>query len=92
MEALGTLAGEVTHDLNNVLSGIVSYPDLLLMDIPGDCPLRQPIETKRSGTKAAAIVQDLLTLARRSVSVSEVMNLHEFVNVYNIWIARSLIG
>ena len=34
MEALGLLAGGVAHDLNNVLSGIVSYPELLMMDLP----------------------------------------------------------
>ena len=38
MEALGTLAGGVAHDLNNILSGIVSYPELLLMDLPQDSP------------------------------------------------------
>jgi signal transduction histidine kinase len=65
MEALGTLAGGVAHDLNNVLSGVVSYPDLPLLTCP-DSSLRQPIEVIReSGKKAAAIVQDLLTLARR---------------------------
>jgi len=34
MEAIGTLAGGVAHDLNNILSGIVSYPELLLPDLP----------------------------------------------------------
>ncbi|MGA6926645.1 MAG: hypothetical protein WBY88_13230, partial [Desulfosarcina sp.] len=34
MEAIGTLAGGVAHDLNNILSGLVGYPELLLMDIP----------------------------------------------------------
>jgi C4-dicarboxylate-specific signal transduction histidine kinase len=29
MEALGLLAGGVAHDLNNILSGLVSYPELL---------------------------------------------------------------
>ena len=83
MEALGTLAGGVAHDLNNVLSGIVSYPDLLLMDIPSDSPLKQPIETMRaSGQKAAAIVQDLLTLARRGVTTAEVVDLNEVVREY----------
>ena len=33
MEALGTLAGGVAHDLNNILSGIVGYPDLILMQL-----------------------------------------------------------
>jgi signal transduction histidine kinase len=83
MEALGTLAGGVAHDLNNVLSGVVSYPDLLLMDIAPDDPLRRRIEIIReSGKKAAAIVQDLLTLARRGVAVSEMVNLNELVNEY----------
>ena len=34
MEAVGALAGGVAHDLNNILSGLVSYPDLILMDLP----------------------------------------------------------
>ncbi len=83
MEALGLLAGGVAHDLNNVLSGIVSYPDLLLMDIPSDSPLRKPILTiQSSGYKAAAIVQDLLTLARRGVTNLRVMNLNTIVMEY----------
>ena len=83
MKAIGTLAGGVAHDLNNILSGIVSYPDLLLMDLPQDSPLRKPIETIReSGNKAAAIVQDLLTLARRGVSVSEILNINDTVLDY----------
>lgn len=83
MEALGTLAGGVAHDLNNVLGGIVSYPDLLLFRTPVDSPLRKPLETiKKSGQKAAAIVQDLLALARRGVAANEMVNLNEVVGDY----------
>jgi PAS domain S-box-containing protein len=83
MEALGLLAGGVAHDLNNVLSGIVSYPELLLLDLPEDSHLRQPIQTiKDSGMKAAAIVQDLLTLARRDVAVKEIANLNDVIKDY----------
>ena len=81
MEAIGVLAGGVAHDLNNVLSGLVSYPEVLLMDLPEDSPLRKPLLTiQRSGQKAAAIVQDLLTLARRGVSVTEVVNLNTIIS------------
>ncbi|MEJ2126965.1 MAG: hypothetical protein P8X84_05615, partial [Candidatus Bathyarchaeota archaeon] len=45
MEAIGTLAGGVAHDLNNILSGIVSYPELLLMDLDANSPLIKPILT-----------------------------------------------
>jgi PAS domain S-box-containing protein len=83
MEAIGALAGGVAHDLNNILSGIVSYPDLLLADLPEGSPQRKPILTmQQSGQKAAVIVQDLLTLARRGVAVTEVINLNAIILEY----------
>ena len=83
MEAIGMLAGGVAHDLNNVLSGLVSYPELILMDLPEESPLQKPIRTiQRSGERAANIVQDLLTLARRGVSVAEVLNLNQVIHEY----------
>lgn len=83
MEAIGMLAGGVAHDLNNILSGLTSYPELLLLDIPENSSLRNPILTiKRSGEKAATIVQDLLTLARRGVAVTEILNLNEIIQAY----------
>jgi signal transduction histidine kinase/CheY-like chemotaxis protein len=83
MEAIGTLAGGVAHDLNNVLSGMVSYPDLLLEDIPVQDPLHKSMQIiKKSGEKAVAIVQDLLTLARRGVVVQDIINLNHIVASY----------
>jgi two-component system, cell cycle sensor histidine kinase and response regulator CckA len=83
MEAIGILAGGVAHDLNNILSGIVGYPDLLLLQLSKDSPLRKPILTiQESGNKAAAIVRDLLTLARRGVANYEVLNLNDIIYEY----------
>jgi PAS domain S-box-containing protein len=83
METIGSLAGGVAHDLNNILSGIVSYPDLVLMQLPADSPLRRPLESiKSSGLKASAIVQDLLTLARRGVTVAEPVRLNDLIVSY----------
>ena len=83
MESLGLLAGGVAHDLNNVLAGIVSYPDLLLMDLPADSKFRKAIETiKDSGDRAAAIVQDLLTVARGVATTKAPLNLNELISDY----------
>jgi len=83
MESLGTLAGGVAHDLNNILSGVVSYPELLLTDMPEKSPFRDALVLiKNSGEKAAAIVQDLLTLARRGVAISAVVNLNSIIEDY----------
>ncbi len=85
MEAIGTLAAGVAHDLNNILSGVVSYPELLLLRLPADHEMCGPLTTIRtSGQKAAAIVQDLLTLARRGAMVMEVVDLAKVVDDYLI--------
>jgi CheY-like chemotaxis protein len=53
------------------------------MDLPRQSPLFEPIQTiQESGKKAAAIVQDLLTLARRGVSISEILNLNDIITEY----------
>ena len=83
LEAMGTLAGEIAHDLNNILGGLVGYPELVLLQLPEDSPLRKPILTiQKSGEKAAAVVQDLLALARRGVAVTEVLNLNDVIAQY----------
>ena len=80
MEALGTLAGGVAHDLNNVLGVVVGYAELLLNDMDGSSPIRHGLQTiLRGGQKAAAIVEDLLTLARRGVPNRSVLNLNKVI-------------
>ncbi|MBL7218403.1 MAG: PAS domain S-box protein [Desulfobacteraceae bacterium] len=83
MESLGLLAGGVAHDLNNILSGIVSYPELLLMDLPENSSLRKPIKTiQESGMRAADVVEDLLTIARGVATGKEALNLNTIVTEY----------
>ena len=83
MESLGLLAGGVAHDLNNVLSGVVGYPELLLLELPEDSRLRKPIETiAKSGHRAVAIVQDLLTVARGVATMLEPLNLNDIIREY----------
>ncbi len=83
MEALGLLAGGVAHDLNNILSGIVGYPDLLLSKMDPDDPMYPQLEAiKRSGLQAVAVVADLLTIARGSASEKKPLDLNALVRDY----------
>ena len=83
MESLGLLAGGVAHDLNNILSGVVSYPELILMELSSENKLRRPIEIMyQSGQRATAIVQDLLTVARGVAIAKESLNVNAIVQDY----------
>ncbi|MBN1531444.1 MAG: hypothetical protein JXA20_02160, partial [Spirochaetes bacterium] len=83
MEALGKLAGGVAHDLNNILTGIVAYPDMMLMDLPEGSPLVEYVRLiRQSGERAAAIIQDLLTLSRRNIADRGICDLEEAVSRY----------
>jgi len=83
MRSLGLMAGGIAHDLNNILSGIVSYPDLILMKLPDNSPIRKSIETiKKSGQRAADVVADLLTIARGVSPQKDVLNLNFIIDEY----------
>ena len=80
MEVLGLLAGGVAHDLNNVLGVVVGYSELLLMDADKSRSIGPSLVKIMNGAqRAAAIVQDLLTLARRGVTGREVLNLNKII-------------
>ncbi|MDD5092602.1 MAG: CHASE4 domain-containing protein [Candidatus Wallbacteria bacterium] len=83
MESIGLLAGGVAHEINNLLMGLVTYPDLMLSSLPGDSPLREPLEiVKRCGTKASDIVHDLLSLARIDLINREMVSINQVITEF----------
>ncbi len=80
MEAIGTMASGVAHDLNNILAGIVTYPELLRSNLPPGSSLERPLRLiEQAGKRAAAVVSDLLTIARNAASVKEEFDVHEVI-------------
>src|SRR5436190_1067498 len=66
LESIGTLAGGVAHDLNNVLTPILLSIDLLASKATSDEDRRLFEKTRASATHGAALVQQLLAFARGS--------------------------
>lgn len=61
----GCMARQVAHDLNNILASLVSYPDLILMQMEASDPFWGPVSLMHeAGIQAAEMVRDFLTLAR----------------------------
>ncbi len=80
MESLGLLAGGVAHDLNNVLGIIVGYSELILESVDASSSIKPHlVNIMKGGLKAAAIVDDLLTLARRGVQGRNILDLNEVI-------------
>lgn len=83
MEAIGMLAGGVAHDLNNILTAIVNYPEIILLQLPEESPLRTPIsQIHEAGLKASAVVGDLLTVARGVANRKEIADLNQLITKF----------
>ena len=68
MEAVGLLAGGISHDFNNILTAIIGYGNLLKMKTPADDPLQPYIEQiLSSSARAANLTQGLLAFSRKQV-------------------------
>jgi PAS domain S-box-containing protein len=83
MEALGLLAGSVAHDLNNVLGALIGYSEILFLKTEKkSSSIKYITNIIKSGERGAAIVNDLLTLARRGIPIAEITNLNDVIREY----------
>jgi PAS domain S-box-containing protein len=80
MEAIGRLAGGVSHDFNNLLTVIEASTEFLLTDSAAEGPLREDVELIRNAAReAAALTRQLLTFSRRQVLAPTVLDVNAFV-------------
>jgi PAS domain S-box-containing protein len=80
MEAVGRLAGGIAHDFNNVLSVILSYSEMIGMELEPGEPLRDDIEEIRlAGLRAADLTRQLLAFSRKQVLEAKVLDLNQSV-------------
>jgi len=80
MESVGRLAGGVAHDFNNMLTVIIGYANLALMDSGLNQALHVHLEEiLKAAERSANLTRQLLAFARKQIVVPRVLNLNETV-------------
>ena len=66
LEALGALAGGITHDFNNILASIYGYSQLALLEVPDDSKVRIYLKDMHdAANRARELVKQILTFSRQ---------------------------
>ena len=89
MEAIGQLAGGVAHDFNNILTAIMGYGSLALMNMAKDDPQRINIERMLEGSERAShLTNDLLLFSRKQISERKYVDLNEVIKKMEKFLIR----
>ncbi len=91
MQAIGQLAGGMAHDFNNVLTSIIGFSDLLLINHkPTDPSFQDIINIKQSANRAAALVRQLLAFSRRQTLRPKIIQLTDVISDLTMMLGRLL--
>ncbi|HSR10348.1 MAG TPA: PAS domain S-box protein, partial [Thermodesulfobacteriota bacterium] len=80
MEALGTLAGGISHDLNNVLAPIMINTELALLDLEAASPVRKNLEMLlQAVNRGKDLVKQIIIFSRQKEQEREAMKVSPIV-------------
>ena len=81
LEAVGRLAGGISHDFNNLLTVILGYSDITKRNLPEGDPLRRNVdEIVKASERAASLTRQLLAFSRKQVMQPRVFDLNTVVS------------
>ena len=83
MQSVGRLAGNVAHDLNNLLTPILGYSTILLATTATADPRREQLDAvRRAAERARDLVRQLLAFGRRQVLELKPIDLRQLVSSF----------
>jgi PAS domain S-box-containing protein len=89
MESIGTLAGGVAHDFNNMLAAIIGYGSIVLNKMPRNDPQRQNLEHMlEAADRAAHLTKDLLLFSRKQPIDRKPVKLNEHIQKVSMFLSR----
>ncbi len=91
LESLGTLAGGVAHDFNNVLAGIIGYGEMALdAAAPGSNQARHLDKAMQAAMRGKALVERILAFSRGGAHALTVFEIEPVIEEVLTLIAASL--
>jgi signal transduction histidine kinase/response regulator RpfG family c-di-GMP phosphodiesterase len=80
MESVGRLASGVAHDFSNIMSAVLGYSEMAMMELPEDHPAHEKLKIIRdAGEKAAVLTRQLLAFSSKQVLSMKPLNLNAVV-------------
>ena len=91
MEGIGTLAGGLSHDFNNILTIIQGYAELLIMDLDeGDPRLGDLLKIIEAAKTGSELVRSLLAFSRKSEIQLRPMDVNKQVEQIRQFLSRTI--
>lgn len=91
LESIGRLAGGVAHDLNNLLSPILGYGEMLLEDTLENDPRRESLkQILYAGKRARDLVRQLLAFSRKQTLEFKPIDLNELLTRFEKLLCRTI--
>jgi len=91
LESVGRLAGGIAHDLNNLLSPVLGYGELLLRYIGGNATCKRQLDSIiEAAERARALVRQLLAFSRQQMLEFKTFDLNDLLSDFESLIRRTL--
>jgi CheY-like chemotaxis protein len=80
MESIGRLAGGVAHDFSNIMSAVLGYSEMAMMEVPDTHPAHEYLKIiQDAGEKAATLTRQLLAFSSKQMLQMKQVNLKNII-------------